>query len=171
MHKHHKAIDKKILDYEKPRRVALVCSRGVKDGKVATGKEHKQREADERIPNAPQRLRNAREQTACSGGAAGLGSPAGFWSPWDANTVSEAGVRTGAGAEGRTGRLRSYAARVARPNASVLAKRLAGSSAIDMQTASASGVEMLRASHCSRMSSPGLGSTPVKQKNNRAPSA
>mgnify|MGYP000494664153 CR=1 FL=1 len=42
MHKHHKAIDKeKILDYEKPRRVALVCSRGVKDGKVTSGKEHK----------------------------------------------------------------------------------------------------------------------------------
>lgn len=42
MHKHHKAIDKeKILDYEKPRRVALVCSRGVEDGKVTSGKEHK----------------------------------------------------------------------------------------------------------------------------------
>ena len=69
MHERHKAIDKeKILDYEKPRRVALVCSRGVKDGKVTSGKEHKQREADERIPNSPQRLRNAREQTACSGG-------------------------------------------------------------------------------------------------------
>ena len=67
MHKHHKAIDKeKILDYEKPRRVALVCSGGVKDGKVTSGKEHKQREADERIPNAAQRLRNAREQAACS---------------------------------------------------------------------------------------------------------
>ena len=46
----------------------MVCSRGVKDGKVTSGKEHKQREADERIPNTPQRLRNAREQTACSGG-------------------------------------------------------------------------------------------------------
>ena len=95
----------------------------------------------------------------------------GFWSPWGVNTVSEAGVRTGAGAGGRTGRLRSYAARVAHPNASALAKRLAGSSAIDMQMTSASGVGMPRASHCSRMSSPGLGSTPVKQKNNRAPSA
>lgn len=81
MHKHHKAIDKeKILDYEKPRRVALVCSRGVKDGKVATGKEHKQREADERIPNAPQRLRNAREQTACSGGGRAR-KPCGFLEP------------------------------------------------------------------------------------------
>ena len=30
-----------ILDYEKPRRVSLVCSRGVKDGKVTSGKEHK----------------------------------------------------------------------------------------------------------------------------------
>lgn len=69
MHKHHKAIDKeKVLDYKKPRRVALVCSRGVKDGKVASGKEYKQREADKRIPNAPQRFRNAREQAECGGG-------------------------------------------------------------------------------------------------------
>ena len=69
MHKHHKAIDKeKVLDYKKPGRIALVCSGGVKNGKVASGKEYKQREADERIPNAPQRFRNAREQTECSGG-------------------------------------------------------------------------------------------------------
>lgn len=92
-----------------------------------------------------------RESRANAAEAAGLGIPAGFWSPWGANTVSEAGVQTGTGAGGRIGQLRSYAARAARPNASALAKRLAGSRAIAMKTASVSGAGTSHASHCSRI--------------------
>ena len=44
-----------------------------------------------------------RESRPHAAEAAGPGGPAGFWSPWGVNTVSEAGVRTG-GAGGRTGR-------------------------------------------------------------------
>ena len=112
-----------------------------------------------------------RESRPNAAEAAGLGSSAELQNPWGVNTVSEAGAQTGTGAGGRTGQLRSYAARVARPNAPALAKRLAGSSAIAMQMTSARGAGTPRISHCSRMSSPGFGSTPVKQKNSRAPNA
>ncbi len=65
-----------------------------------------------------------RESRPHAAEAAGPGSPAGFWSPWGVNTVSEAGVRTGAGAEGRTGQLRSYAAR--RPSQCFRARKTLG---------------------------------------------
>ncbi len=169
MHKHHKAIDKeKILDYEKPRRVALVCSRGVKDGKVTSGKEHKQREADERIPNAPQRLRNAGEQTACSGGGMPR-KPCGVLEPLGRQH------RLRCRSTDRRRRRRPHGAtqvvcRARRPSQCLRTRKTLGQ-VERHRHADDIGQRGRNAAHCSRMSNPDFGSVPVKQKNSRAPSA
>ena len=105
-------------------------------------------------------------QTACSV-EAGRPRFSRFWGLLSVNTVSEAGVRTGAGVEvRRTGRPRSYAERAARPTASAR-KTLAKSSAIDS-------AETARQVECNATClallahvEPWFRSTPVKQKNNR----
>ena len=62
MNEHYETVDEdKILNREKPHRVVLVGSRGMKNGNMASDKENKWRKIDERVPNAPKGVGNAEE--------------------------------------------------------------------------------------------------------------
>ena len=96
-----------------------------------------------------------RESRPHAGEAAGPGGPAGFWSPWGVNTVSEAGVRTGGA--GRPHGATQIVCRARRPSQRFRTRKTLGRVERHRHADGiGKGVGMPRASHCSRMSSPWL---------------